>query len=97
MGIFACSGPPNSHASVRWPSIPWFEADLRETDNIAGMPSSKQTAICYFGENGQIVSNPRIIERIEKWGNGRLINVRNAKHEILMMHEDIQKNCFRNL
>ena len=55
------------------------------------MPSSKQTAICYFGENEQIVSNPRIIERIEKWGNGRLINLRNAKHEISMLHEDIQK------
>ena len=55
------------------------------------MPSPKQAAIFYLGENEQIVSDPGIIERIEKWGNGRLINVGNAKHEISMLHEDIQK------
>ena len=97
VGIFACSGPPNSRASIGWPSISWFKAVLCETDNRAGMPSPEQAAICYLGKNDQIVSNTRIIERIEKWGNGRLINVRNAKHEILMMHEAVQKNCFRNL
>ena len=59
------------------------------------MPFPKQAARCYLGENEQIVSNPRIIERIEKWGNGRLINLRNAKHEISMLHEDIQKKLFQ--
>jgi hypothetical protein len=27
---------------------------------------------------------------MKSWGNGRLIDVPNAKHEILMMHENFQ-------
>ena len=72
------------------PSIRWFEAAIRETNSLAGIPPPKQAALCYLGENERIVSKPRIIERMNAWGNGRLIDVENAEHEILMMHENIQ-------
>ena len=72
------------------PSIRWFEAALRETNDLAGMPSPKQASLCYMGDNEQIVSKSRIIKRMKSWSNGRLINVPNAEHEILMMHENIQ-------
>lgn len=72
------------------PSIRWFEAALREMDDLASTPAPKQPAICYLGDNEQIVTKSRIIDRMKSWSNGRLIDVPNAEHEILMMHENIQ-------
>lgn len=81
----------NPELQLGGPSIRWFEAALRETDDLASLPSPKQASLCYLGDKEQIVSKSRIIERMKSWGNGRLIDVPNAKHEILMMHENFQK------
>ena len=72
------------------PSIRWLEAALREMDDLASIPAPKKPAICYLGDNEQIVSKSRITDRMKSWSNGRLIDVPNAEHEILMMHESIQ-------
>ena len=81
----------NPKLQLGGPSIRWFEAALRETDDLASMPSPKQPCLCYLGDNERIVSKSRIIERMKSWSNGRLIDVANAEHEILMMHKNIQK------
>ena len=66
------------------PSLQWFNRALIETKKLVVDAPAKQDCLCLIGTEEAIVSVPAIKEVMAKWPNGKLVEVPNAHHEVLM-------------
>lgn len=66
------------------PSLRWFHRALRETRQLARLPSPKQPCLCFLGSNEQVVDVERIKNRMAAWANGELVIIEPGEHEVLM-------------
>lgn len=66
------------------PSLNWLNQALRETVALASIPSPDVPALCFLGDLESIVDSQEIKRRMGAWPKGKLIEVENAQHEVLM-------------
>ena len=66
------------------PSLQWFNRALIETKKLVVEAPAKQDCLCLLGTEEAIVSVPAIKNVMAKWPNGKLVEVPNAHHEVLM-------------
>ena len=65
------------------PSMAWLYQGLSECRNLSKMDSPDIPCITFCGELDQLVDNRAIIDRMERWPNGKLELIRGAKHDVL--------------
>ena len=75
------------------PSLSWLYEALRECRNLSRLPSPDMPCVTILGENEQIVDIKRIRDRMNDWPGGKLIEVENGKHELLMDNPGIRKSA----
>jgi lysophospholipase len=66
------------------PSIRWLNRARAETARLVSEAPAKQDCLCLLGTDEAIVSKPAIRTVMAKWPNGKLVDVPNAQHEVLM-------------
>lgn len=70
------------------PSIRWFSRARTETSALVSKAPAKHDCLCLLGTDEAIVSVPAIHTVMAKWPNGKLVEVPNAHHEVLMEGRD---------
>ena len=76
------------------PSILWLREALDECAKLAQTPSPQQPCLTFLGAGEQIVHVDRIADRMDRWPNGRLEIVPNARHEVLMESATLRTRLF---
>lgn len=66
------------------PSLNWLRQALLETCDLASLPAPAVPALCFLGDLESIVDPVEIKHRMSAWPNGKLVEVENAQHEVLM-------------
>ncbi len=66
------------------PSLGWLHEALSETHKLSRMPSPDKPAITFLGTNERIVDTKSVVDRMQRWPNGRLDIIPGAEHEVLM-------------
>lgn len=66
------------------PSLRWFNRARAETAKLVAAAPAKHDCLCLLGTDETIVSAPAIRTVMAKWPNGKLVEVPNAHHEVLM-------------
>ena len=79
------------------PSFLWADAAFREIETLHKLPAPNIPALCYLGDEECIVDPQKIRSLIKKWPAARLIDVPDAKHEILMLSSHRQKVILRDI
>lgn len=69
------------------PSLHWLYEALKETRDLARMPSPDLPCITFTGTQEDIVDLPRIRDRMNKWPRARMEWIEGARHEVLMEDE----------
>ncbi len=72
------------------PSYRWVNAALREINELHALPPPECPGLCLVGDGESIVEKNRIKTLMSSWSNGRLIEVPDALHEILMLNNHRQ-------
>lgn len=75
------------------PSLNWLNQALRETLALASIPSPDVPALCFLGDLESIVDPQEIKRRMGAWPKGKLIEIENAQHEVLMETPDIRRRA----
>ena len=75
------------------PSLRWLYEALRECRELVEIPSPDIPCVTILGSDEQIVDNPRIHERMQRWPDGRLNIIENGKHELLMDNTSIRQGA----
>ncbi|MGH1415916.1 MAG: alpha/beta hydrolase [Pelagimonas sp.] len=70
------------------PSLNWLHEALAETRELSRRPSPSQPCLTFLGTNERIVDTSRILNRMEKWPGGQLVQITDGEHEILMEDEN---------
>ena len=70
------------------PSIHWLNRARAETAKLVAQAPTKHDCLCLLGTDEAIVSCPAIRTVMAKWPNGKLVDVPNAQHEVLMEGRD---------
>lgn len=70
------------------PSLRWFNRARAETANLVAKAPSAHDCLCLLGTDEAIVSVPAIHDVMAKWPNGKLVEVPDAHHEVLMEAPD---------
>lgn len=70
------------------PSIRWFDRARREMADLMVKSPAKQDCLCLLGTDEAIVTAEAIHTIMGKWPNGKLVEVPNAHHEVLMEGPD---------
>ena len=73
------------------PSYRWVDAALKEIKELHALPAPDCPGLCLIGDGETIVDKNRVKKFMRKWNNGRLIEVPDALHEILMLSSHRQK------
>ncbi|MEM1101322.1 MAG: alpha/beta hydrolase [Pseudomonadota bacterium] len=76
------------------PSIIWLREALREMRTLSTRPSPDMPGLCFLGTNERIVDPARIKRRMEEWPGGRLIEFKDAEHEVMMEEPDVRQTVF---
>lgn len=66
------------------PSLRWLHEALKETRELARLPSPDLPCLVLMGSDEQIVDVPRIRARLAKWPGAGLKFVEGGRHELLM-------------
>jgi len=66
------------------PSLAWLSTALRETRELAAMPSPDIACVSYISSGETIVDIGRIKRRMAAWPKGTLHVLKGAQHEVLM-------------
>ncbi len=66
------------------PSLNWLNQALRETVALASIPSPDLPALSFLGGLESIVDPQEIKRRMGAWPKGKLVDIENAQHEVLM-------------
>ncbi len=66
------------------PTVQWVGQSLREMLELSKQPSPSIPSITHLGHDERIVDPKRIKDRMERWTNGKLVDVPAAEHEIMM-------------
>ncbi|MEJ6708641.1 MAG: alpha/beta hydrolase [Amylibacter sp.] len=70
------------------PSIRWWQRARVETAKLVKLAPPKHDCLCLLGTDEAIVSCPAIRTVMAKWPNGKLVDVPDAQHEVLMEGRD---------
>ncbi len=70
------------------PSLNWLHEALAETRELSRRPSPSQPCLTFLGTNERMVDTSRILNRMEKWPGGQLVQITDGEHEILMEDEN---------
>jgi lysophospholipase len=65
------------------PSMGWLYQALSECRSLSKMRSPDIPCITFCGELDELVDNRAIQDRMERWPNGTLEMIKNAKHDVL--------------
>lgn len=76
------------------PSLRWLHEALKETRDLARLPSPDLPCLNMTGTEEDIVCVPRIRDRMARWPGSRMVWVDGAKHEVLMEDEATQTDLF---
>ncbi|MEM8591117.1 MAG: alpha/beta hydrolase [Pseudomonadota bacterium] len=76
------------------PSIRWLGEALREMRALSKMEAPDKPCVCFLGTNERIVDMGRIRTRMANWPRGRLIEFKDAEHEVLMEEPSVRKRVF---
>ncbi len=79
------------------PSFVWANAAFREIKALQRMPAPKTPALCFLGDEERIIDPNKVGNLMNRWTAARLINVPDAKHEILMLDHHRQKVILRDV
>ncbi|WP_297781034.1 alpha/beta hydrolase [uncultured Roseovarius sp.] len=79
------------------PSLHWLHEALRETRDLARLPSPALPCLTILGSDEQIVDVPRVHERMAQWPGGHLDVVPGGRHETLMDTQDMRKRLLQQL
>lgn len=79
------------------PSLRWLHEALRETRNLARLPSPDLPCLTVAGTDEEIVDTARIRERMERWPGGRLDWIEGGRHEVLMETPEIRTAIFDDI
>ena len=74
----------HSELGLGAPSLRWFNRAQAEAAKLVVAAPAKQDCLCLFGSDEAIVSVPKIHSVMAKWPNGKLVEIPNAHHEVLM-------------
>lgn len=66
------------------PSMGWLYAALKETRDLSKCRSPDIPCISFYGDQDVTVSLVAIAQRMDRWPNGTLERVSNAKHELFL-------------
>ena len=73
------------------PSYIWADAAFREIEVLHQMPAPQTPALCFLGDDERVIDPNKVRALMKRWTAARLINVPDAKHEILMLDHHRQK------
>ena len=73
------------------PSYRWLDAALREIKELHALPAPECPGLCFVGDGESIVDKNSIKNFMLRWKDGRLIEIPDALHEILMLDTHRQK------
>ncbi|MGB7240737.1 MAG: alpha/beta hydrolase [Sulfitobacter sp.] len=79
------------------PSYVWLAQALTETNDLARHAAPNIRCATYLGSDEQIVSVPRIHQRMAGWKNGQLDVIKGGAHEVLMEGPDITDPLFEDI
>lgn len=79
------------------PSLNWLNQALRETVALASIPSPDVPALCFLGDLESIVDTQEIKRRMSVWPKGKLIEIENAQHEVLMETPEIRSRAIAEI
>ena len=79
------------------PSFVWTDAAFREIEALHQMQAPKIPALCFLGDEERIIDPDKVSALMKQWTAARLINVPDAKHEILMLDHHRQKVILRDV
>ena len=65
------------------PSMSWLYQGLSECRRLSKMESPDIPCITFCGELDELVDNRAIARRMERWPNGKVEVIKNAKHDVL--------------
>lgn len=73
------------------PSIHWFAEARRECKALQHEAPAQHDTLTFLGSHEGIVESQAIRHVMGKWPNGRLVEIENCQHEVLMETDDILK------
>lgn len=79
------------------PSVGWVRAALRETAELGRMKAPEVPTITFLGSRERIVDPAPIHRLMGRWPHGRLIEVAEAEHEVLMETPETRALVMREL
>jgi lysophospholipase len=85
--MWAMMGTHLIHApelTVSGATVGWLAAAFEECEALAALPSPDIPAICSLGLSERVVESQPIRDRMAKWPSGKLIEVPDCEHEVMM-------------
>lgn len=79
------------------PSMQWLYQTLKETGQLKKLESPKIPCITFCGAQDDVVSIKAVKDRMERWTDGRLELVKNAKHDVLYEIPAIRMALFADI
>ncbi len=79
------------------PSLHWLNEALSEMRILSQRPSPNLPSITFLGSDEEIVDPVRIRDRMGRWPNGKLVNLENGRHEVLMERPALRDSVFDDL
>lgn len=79
------------------PSTIWLREALDECRYLAEQPSPDIPCLTYLGSHEQIVDRKAIRARMQAWPKGKLVEIPDGEHEVLMEAPDIRGPVFEQL
>lgn len=76
------------------PSLHWLNESLREMRELSLRPSPDIPCLTFLGTEEDIVDPARVIERMRRWPNGKLVILQQARHEVMMERPEIRARVF---
>ena len=76
------------------PSFGWLFQTLKETKQLAKMKSPDIPCLTFCGAEDTIVAIPAVERRMNRWQNGSLDFVPNARHDVLYEVENVRRHVF---
>ena len=77
----ACAKPELQTAGS---SMRWLHESLKECRRISKLPTPHLPCITFYGDCDEVVDERAIQQRMEAWSNGEFVEVKNAKHALLL-------------
>ena len=68
----------------------WLYAALKETRDLVKCPSPEVPCISFYGDQDVTVNTAAIIDRMNRWPNGTIEPISNAKHELFLELPDVR-------